>query len=77
MLPPFNGLSNKDKAWLTLMYPGKASEADEDTGVLHSLDVLGLPLKESSQILLGSTVSEMRFYYHKYISNKWQDRLSK
>ena len=73
------GLSKNDKAWLNLIYPGKADRANdsEDTGILGSLNVLNVPLENSSRILLGSTVSEMRFHYHEYISTTWGDRLSK
>ncbi|KAF8128004.1 hypothetical protein EV363DRAFT_1343404 [Boletus edulis] len=61
------GLSENDKAWLTLMYPGKVN-AVEDNGVLRSLKVLGAPVAVSSRILLSSTVSEIRYHYHKYHS---------
>ncbi|KAI9459359.1 hypothetical protein HD554DRAFT_2330956 [Boletus coccyginus] len=71
------GLSKNDKAWLNLIYPGKADRANEDTGILESLNVLNVPLETSSRILLGATVSEIRFHYHEYISTTWQDRLSK
>ena len=70
-------LSDKDKAWLNLIYPGKADRANKNTGILESLNVLNVPLECSSQILLSSTVSEMRFHYHAYISKKYGDRLSK
>jgi len=68
------GLSKKDKAWLTLIYPGKAG-GDEETGILKSLNDLEVPLEEASRILLCATVSEMRFQYHEYISKTYEDRL--
>ncbi|KAI9573386.1 hypothetical protein HD554DRAFT_2055531 [Boletus coccyginus] len=70
-------LSDNDKKWLNLIYPGKADGASKATGILESLNVLNVPLENSSRILLGSTVSEIRFHYHEYISEKWGDRLSK
>ncbi|KAG6374197.1 hypothetical protein JVT61DRAFT_4851 [Boletus reticuloceps] len=64
------GLSENDKAWLTLMYPGKVN-AVENNGVLRSLNVLGVPVAVSSRILLSSTVSEIRYQYHKGHSELW------
>ena len=57
------------------MYPGKADDVDEDTGILRALKVLKVPADQASRILLGATVSEMRFNYHKYISDAWNDPL--
>ncbi|KAG6374204.1 hypothetical protein JVT61DRAFT_4858 [Boletus reticuloceps] len=72
-----NGLSDRDKAWLTLIYPGKAAVgADEETGILHALNVLDIPLDVSSRILLSPTVSQMRFHYQENISKLWGDVLS-
>ncbi|KAF8128011.1 hypothetical protein EV363DRAFT_1343426, partial [Boletus edulis] len=70
------GLSVKDKAWLTLIYPGKAAVgADEDTGILHALNVLDIPLDVSSRVLLSPTVSQMRFHYQEHICELWGDVL--
>lgn len=72
---PDTFLSKKDIAWLTLNYPGRVSGDDEETGILKSLNDLEVPITKLSPILSGSTVSEIRFHYHKYISETHRDRL--
>jgi len=70
-------LSNSDKAWLSINYPGKIAESDgQRWSLLHSIAVLGIPAGPASRILLSKKVPEMRSHYAGHISGLWGDQMA-
>ncbi|KAK7020250.1 hypothetical protein VNI00_017785 [Paramarasmius palmivorus] len=66
-------LSDADKAWLTLNYPGRLGvSSGEKWTTLRALDTLGVPLSVGARILSSKREADQRAYYAEHVSSIWQ-----
>ncbi|ESK82295.1 hypothetical protein Moror_15463, partial [Moniliophthora roreri MCA 2997] len=68
-IAPNANLSDADKAWLTIHYPGRSAVlSGVRWNLLQALDTLDVPAGVASQILLADDVSDKRGYYAELVS---------
>ncbi|KAK7026057.1 hypothetical protein VNI00_015785 [Paramarasmius palmivorus] len=66
-------LSESDKAWLTINYPGRsATVSGVKWTLLHALHTLDMPLYAGSRIISSEGDEEQRAHYAEHISSTWQ-----
>lgn len=75
-LPVNKGLSDNDKAWLALNYPGRLPSVNgEKLTLLRALNILNVPSHIASSILLSNGVEEKRKIYADFVGSIWGDQL--
>ncbi|KAK7024489.1 hypothetical protein VNI00_016233 [Paramarasmius palmivorus] len=70
-------LSDADKAWLTINYPGRIGvSGGEKWTTLRALDTLSVPLSVGAQILSSKQEADQRAHYANHVSSIWESTTS-
>ncbi|ESK83193.1 hypothetical protein Moror_3307 [Moniliophthora roreri MCA 2997] len=75
-VPVNSELSDADKAWLVINYPGRSATLNGVRwSLLQAIDVLKISPGVASRILSGKVVSDKRSQYAKLIANTWGSQI--